>query len=134
MFKIIKKAVLGIALASLATIASAGAGFGAGISYVFGDGLGLGVKVFSTDEKYSAAASAGMDYLFGSKAFRPNVGAAYIDKDFYVDLTVGYNLKAKAVDYGVGGGYVDTDDDDKDPYFPPPMDPNGMFPPNGMYP
>ena len=103
MFKIIKKAVLSVALASLATTASADAGFGAGISYVFGDGLGLGVKVFSTDEKYSAAASAGMDYLFSSKAFRPNIGAAYIDKDFYVDLTVGYNLKAKAVDYGVGG-------------------------------
>ena len=129
MYKIIKKVVLGVALASLATTASADAGFGAGITYVFRDGVALGVKVFSTDEKYQAAASAGMDYLFSSKALRPNVGAAYLDKDYYVDLTVGYNLKSKAADYGIGGGYVNTDDDDNDPIIVVPPPPNGTASP-----
>jgi hypothetical protein len=130
MFKIIKKAVLSVALASLATTASADPGFGAGITYVFGDGVALGVKVFSTDDEKKGAASAGMDYLFGSKAWRPNAGIAYLGVDYYVDITVGYNLKSKAVDYGIGGGYANTDDDDNDKVIivPPPPPPNGTEP------
>ena len=89
--------------------------FGVGLTYVFGgsqenqNGLALGVKAFSTDREYRAALSVGVDYVFASKAFRPNVGVAYLDKkDFYIDFNVGYNTKISAIDFGAGVGYVKT--------------------------
>ena len=88
---------------------------GVGLTYVFGgsqdsqNGLALGVKAFSTDREDRAALSLGVDYVFASKAFRPNIGVAYLDKkDFYVGLNVGYNTKFNATDFGADIGYVKT--------------------------
>jgi hypothetical protein len=54
-----------------------------------------------------------MDYLIGSGAWRPNIGAAYLGDKNYADFTVGWNLKTGMVDFGLGGGYADTEEDNK---------------------
>ena len=106
-------AVLLIASGLTATAANAEIGFGVGASIVFGGAngvdIGLGPKFFTTNEEKKVAASAGVDYLFLSKAFRPNIGVSYLFKeDVYTDINVGYNLSEKGIDFGFGVGYTKT--------------------------
>jgi len=76
--------------------------FGFGISYVFGGGVAVGGRIFSTDRPNNAAVSLGLDYKIESGTWRPNVGLAYLDNSYYVDLSLG--LDSGTIDYGVGIG------------------------------
>ncbi len=78
--------------------------FGFGLTYVFGGDWAVGVRVFHDDEPESAVLALGLDYKFGSQSFRPTVGAAYLDEDFYVDFSLGYDTRLQALDYGIGVG------------------------------
>ena len=78
--------------------------FGFGLTYVFGGDWAVGVRVFHDDEPESAVLALGFDYKFGTQAFRPTVGAAYLDEDFYIDLSLGYDTRLQALDYGIGVG------------------------------
>ena len=81
--------------------------FGLGFSFVFGGGnndVAFGARVFSDDTPQNGAVSLGLDYKFGSNSFRPNIGAAYLDNDVYGDLSIGYDIGAGAMDFGIGLG------------------------------
>ncbi len=107
---------LGLAFAGLSSVAAADIGVGAGLTYVFGgNGLALGIKAFSSDDEDEAAVSLGLDYVFNSRSWRPNIGAAYLFDSSYVDVTAGYNSGTGALDMGLGAGYADTDDDHSTP-------------------
>lgn len=84
--------------------AKADPSFGFGLTYVFGGDWAVGVRVFHDDEPESAVLALGADYKFGSRSFRPTVGAAYLDEDYYIDFSLGYDIKAQALDYGFGFG------------------------------
>ncbi|WP_078120899.1 hypothetical protein [Thiosocius teredinicola] len=101
--------VLGLGMHNVAM--SSDAAVGLGLSYVFGEGAALGLKVFSDDEPYEVVGSIGVEYLFTSKAFRPTIGAAYLGDNHYVEASLGWNFGRSAVDYALGAGWADTDDD-----------------------
>ncbi|MBO9397110.1 hypothetical protein J7400_10490 [Shimia sp. R9_2] len=106
-----KSVVLVTALAG-PTFTQADPSFGFGVTLVFGGDVAAGVRVFSDDEPESAVLAIGADYKFGSGAIRPTVGAAYLDEDFYVDFSLGYDLGIGALDYGIGiGGAFDTEEE-----------------------
>ncbi|RTE65887.1 hypothetical protein EH243_09370 [Amphritea opalescens] len=108
-----KLSVAAIVAASLAVpVAQADAGFGAGITYVFGEGVAVGVKIFTDDEEDKAVGSLGLDYVVNSGAWRPNVGVGYLGDNIYGDLSAGYNLGAGTWSFGAGAGAVDTDEED----------------------
>lgn len=90
-------------------------GFGIGVSYVFGSqgGVTVGVKAFSNDEDNETVGSLGLDYVINSGALRPNIGAAYQGQGYFSGADVGYNLKSDAFDFGLGGGWSNSDDDKK---------------------
>jgi hypothetical protein len=107
MNKVITAAVLAATLSSSLNL-HADTGFGIGVSYIFGSGMAVGVKVFADDKKSAFEASAGMDYMLKSGAWRPNIGASYLGDSNYGDLNAGWNLKYKIIDFGVGFGFSDT--------------------------
>lgn len=136
--------VLPIALAAclavpLAAPAAADPTVGIGLSYAFGGGageFGLGLRVFSDDRRDRVAASVGVDYMFGSGRIRPSIGAAYLNKNSYVGIDLGYDFSRGSLDFGIGVGGVGTtrqkapdtgdsgSDDDIiiiDPDLPPPV-------------
>lgn len=117
----LKKISLAAAVtASLATpIAQADVAIGAGITYVFGEGLAVGVKVFTDDEKNKVVGTLGLDYLVNTRAWRPNVGVGYLGENIYGDVNAGYNYGADEWDYGVGIGFLDTDEDKSAPVITP---------------
>ncbi|WP_283427470.1 hypothetical protein [Shimia sagamensis] len=84
--------------------ANADPSFGFGLTYIFGGDWAVGVRVFHDDEPESAVLALGFDYKFGSQSFRPTVGAAYLDEDFYIDFSLGYDTRLQALDYGIGVG------------------------------
>jgi hypothetical protein len=107
MQKIISAAIL-TSILSLPLTLHADTGFGIGVTYVFDSGMAVGVKVFADDKKSAFEASAGMDYMLKSGAWRPNIGASYLGDSNYGDLNAGWNLKYKIIDFGVGFGFSDT--------------------------
>lgn len=109
-----KLSLAAIVAASLTTpIAQADAGFGAGITYVFGQGVAVGVKVFTNDKEDKGVGAVGLDYMLGSGTWRPNVGVGYLGDNIYGDVNAGYNYKTGAWNFGVGAGGTDTEDDDQ---------------------
>lgn len=111
----LKPALTAAALAlATALPASADPSFGIGLSLVFGGTsqpqFGVGLRAFSTDEEDKGAVSLGVDYLFASQNWRPTIGAAYLSKNSYLGIDVGYGLYGAGVDFGVSGGFVDTKD------------------------
>ena len=107
-------ALAAAALMSCASLASANdVGVGVGVSYVFGGGIAAGFKVFSNDEDNETVGSVGLDYLFESSAFRPNVGVAYQGEGYFTGGDVGFNLGTQSVDFGLGGGWSNSDDHQK---------------------
>ncbi len=108
-----KKQFCGVVLAAIlssGSTAQADPSFGFGLTYVFGGDWALGVRVFHDDEPESAVLALGFDYKFGSQAFRPTIGAAYLDEDFYIDFSLGYDTRLQALDYGIGvGAAFETD-------------------------
>ncbi len=102
-----KKHISSFVLAAILAVggtAHAEPSFGFGLTYVFGGDWAVGVRVFHDDEPESAVLALGVDYKFGSGSFRPTVGAAYLDEDFYLDFSLGYDIRAQALDYGLGLG------------------------------
>ncbi|WP_139216106.1 hypothetical protein [Shimia haliotis] len=98
-------AVFAVALGCLSpAVAKADPSFGFGISYTFDGDVAFGVRVFSDDRAERGALSLGLDYKFRSKGWRPNVGAAYLDEDFFVDLSLGYDFNTQGLDFGAGLG------------------------------
>lgn len=100
-------------LVALATPACADPTVGFGLNFTFGNGgvdTGAGVRVFSDDDEDKAAASIGVDYMFGSQSWRGSVGAAYLMDNTYVELNGGYHFGSGEFDFGLGGGWADTMD------------------------
>ncbi|MCL4065607.1 hypothetical protein M3484_03345 [Pseudomonas sp. GX19020] len=123
MTKISKAFGLGLALSALiagivpgtSTPAQAGdAGLGIGLSWVFGSGynsgLAAGAKIFTDRDKDHSAGSLGLDYHFGSESLRPNLGISYVGDGGYVDANFGYNIGTGNIDFGLGGGFVNSRD------------------------
>ncbi|WP_112312276.1 hypothetical protein [Pseudogemmobacter bohemicus] len=90
------------------------AGLGLGLTWVFGSGgnggLAAGAKIFTDRSKDNSAGSLGLDYHFGSSSLRPNLGISYIGDGGYVDASFGYNIGNRAIDFGLGGGLVNSED------------------------
>lgn len=106
-------------------------------TWVFGEGFAIGAKAFSNDESGKAAATIGLDYLFSAEQWRPNIGVAYLDDDFFVDLNVGVNnADFSEVNVGIGVGPIDSDDGDdpisNNPEEGPP-DEEGGYPSDALY-
>ena len=100
---------IGVAMttALAARAAKADPSYGLGVSFIFGGGqndVAIGAKVFSDDTPQNGAVSVGLDYKIGSQSFRPNIGAAYFDNDAYGDISIGYDLGAQGIDFGIGVG------------------------------
>jgi hypothetical protein len=103
-------------LASLVTLglsvpALADPTVGLGLSFSFGGGTvdtGVGVRVFSGNKRDKAAATLGMDYMFGSKRVRATVGAAYLQTNSYIGVDMGFGFNGEGVDFGLGLGGVKT--------------------------
>ncbi len=109
MKRVLTAGVLGAALFGSAG-AQADPSFGLGLTYVFGGDWAVGARVFHDDEPGSAVLAIGADYKFGSQSFRPTVGAAYLEEDYYLDFSLGYDTRLQAVDYGMGlGASFETD-------------------------
>lgn len=84
---------------------------GVGLTLVFGQGqtqTGVGLRVFSTNEEDSAAATIGVDYLFGSGGVRPTLGLAYIGSGVFIGADAGFNLNGGGVSFGLSGGWADS--------------------------
>ncbi len=98
------------ALSLMPVAAKADPSFGFGISFIIGGDVSIGVRVFSDDEAERGALALGLDYKLRGKAWRPNIGAAYLDEDFYVDLSLGLDLSTNELDYGIGLGLTSNVD------------------------
>lgn len=95
----------------LSTPALADPTLGFGLNLTFGSGgvdYGVGARVFSNDERDEAAASLGLDYMFGSRSWRGSLGAAYMMDDSYIELNGGYNFGNGGFDFGFGAGAGNT--------------------------
>ncbi|WP_372990235.1 hypothetical protein [Sulfitobacter sp.] len=109
---------------SLASPALADPTVGFGLNLTFGGGkvnTGVGVRLFSNDEKDKAAASLGLDYMFGTQSFRGSLGAAYLMDNSYIELNGGYDFNSGGFDFGIGGGGTNT----QDQVAPPNVGPSG---------
>jgi hypothetical protein len=104
---------------TLSTPVLADPALGFGLNFTFGNGsvnTGVGVRAFSDDEQDKAAASVGLDYMFGSQSWRGSLGAAYMMDNSYIELNGGYDFNNGGFDFGIGGGWVNTTDGDKAPF------------------
>lgn len=84
---------------------------GLGLTVTFGGGTvdtGIGLRVFSDNRRGSTVGSLGLDYMFGQQNFRGTLGAAYLDRNGYVGIDLGYGFGTGQLDFGVGLGAVRT--------------------------
>ena len=103
---------------ALAAPAYADPSVGFGLTVTFGGAsvdYGVGARVFSGDEQDEFAASLGVDYMFQSQRIRPTVGAAYLGDGSYIGFDLGIGLNGEGIDFGVGVGGADTEDDPTPP-------------------
>jgi hypothetical protein len=104
---------------TLSTPVVADPALGFGFNLTFGNGgvnTGVGVRAFSDDEQDKAAASVGVDYMFGSQSWRSSLGAAYMMENSYIELNGGYDFNSGGFDFGIGGGGANTTDGDTAPF------------------
>jgi len=97
---------------------------GIGLSVAFGSGgvdTGVGLRVFSDDRRDKAVASIGLDYMFGSQSFRGTIGAAYLSRDVFAGVDLGYNFNRAEFDFGgvVGAANTKRRSSDDDNGLPP---------------
>ncbi|GLQ35978.1 hypothetical protein GCM10007939_22620 [Amylibacter marinus] len=100
-----------ILVLALSTPALADPAVGFGLNFTFGEGkvnTGVGVRVFSNNEEDNAAASVGLDYMFGTQNWRGSLGAAYMMDKTYIELNGGYDFDNGGFDFGLGGGWANT--------------------------
>lgn len=121
MNKVAFAGVFGLVMVGLLPSARADPSFGFGISFIFGGDVAIGVRVFSDDQPERGALALGLDYKIKAKTVRPTVGVAYLDTDYYMDFSVGYDIRAKTMDYGIGLGL--TSGVDAPTIAPPPPPP-----------
>ena len=117
-----KNIVLSGALAAMIAVpapVTADPSFGFGISFIFGGGVAVGGRIFSTDKPQKGALSLGLDYMFGSGAWRPLVGVAYLDDNYYLDFSLGLGTQSGELDYGIGIGGLGGMQSDSPPAPPP---------------
>ncbi|WP_146036519.1 hypothetical protein [Pseudotabrizicola formosa] len=99
---------------ALATPAAADPTLGLGLTFTWGGGsrgdTGIGLRVFSDDERKEFVGSLGVDYMVGSQSIRPNVGIAYLARNSYVGMDIGYDFGSSGVSVGVGLGAADTEE------------------------
>jgi len=84
---------------------------GLGFSFAFGAGKvepSIGVRVFSGNVKGHGVATLGVDYVFGTQRIRPTIGAAYLGKNSYIGLDMGFSLDGGGFDFGLGAGGLKT--------------------------
>lgn len=101
-----------VAALGLAAPAQADPTIGFGFTMAFSGGepnAGVGLRLFTDDEQDSTVGSIGVDYMFRTRVFRPTVGIAYLDEDYYLGLDLGYDPALNLLDFGVSGGLVETD-------------------------
>lgn len=82
-----------------------------GLTFAFGGGqsdVGVGLRVFSDNRRDKFVGSLGVDYIFGSQSFRGSLGAAYLFDNTYLGLDVGVHFNDGSIDFGIGGGVVNT--------------------------
>ena len=120
MKNVLKAGCLAVGLCGAGTV-QADPSFGFGINYIFGGDWAVGFRVFHDDDPGSAVVSLGLDYKFGSQALRPTVGVGYLEEDYYVDFSLGYDTRLQALDYGIGGGA--SFETETTPTTPPPVTP-----------
>ena len=82
--------------------------FGFGVTLLSNGEAAVGVRIFSNDRAYKGAAALGLDYNLQSQSLRPSIGVAYLDREFYVDATVGIDLDSNELDFGLGIGGLST--------------------------
>lgn len=70
--------------------------------------MGVGLRVFSDNRRDKVAGSVGVDYMFGSGRVRPTIGAAYLDRNGYVGVDLGYDFGRGSIDFGAGIGVTNT--------------------------
>lgn len=97
---------------ALAAPAAADPTLGLGLTFTWGGGsqgdTGVGLRVFSNDERKEFVGTLGVDYMLGSRSVRPNVGVAYLARNSYVGMDIGYDFGSSGVNVGVGLGLADT--------------------------
>jgi hypothetical protein len=84
---------------------------GLGLSFTFGTGgvnTGLGIRVFSDDREDRVVGAIGLDYQFATGTFRGTVGPAYLGRNSYIGLDLGFGLNGGGVDFGIGLGGAGT--------------------------
>ena len=93
---------------ALATPVAADPTVGLGLTFTWGGGsqgdTGLGVRVFSDDERKKFVGTVGVDFMLGSQTVRPNAGIAYLARDSYVGMDIGFGLDGSGANVGVGAG------------------------------
>ena len=99
--------------------------FGFGITVLTGGDATISLRVFSDNRRYKPAASFGIDYKLESDSFRPALGAAYLDRNAYVDVTVGVDIQTGALDFGIGTGKLWNSQGPAVAPAPPPPQPGG---------
>lgn len=108
-----KPILAAVTVLSLGAPAMADPTLGLGLTFTFGGGApqaGVGLRVFSDNGSDSFVASAGVDYLFGSGAFRGTVGGAYLGSDAYIGLDAGLNFNGGGFGFGIGAGGTNTEE------------------------
>jgi hypothetical protein len=96
---------------STPVLADPALGFGLNFTFQNGDvNTGVGIRAFSDDEQDKAAASVGLDYMFGSESWRGSLGAAYMMDNSYIELNRGYDFNSGVFEFGVGIGWSNTTD------------------------
>jgi hypothetical protein len=101
----IATASLALALATLPALpAAADPAVGFGITIVSTGEVAIGLRLFSDNRPGRAAAAIGLDYKLRSQSLRPTLGVAWLEDEFYADLSLGYDTKAGQVDFGAGIG------------------------------
>ena len=108
--------------ALLATTAPALAdpSFGIGISIVSTGEAAIGFRIFSNDRPGRGVVALGLDYKLKSETLRPTLGAAWLEDNFYVDLSVGLDSGSGQLDFGAGLGYAANTRRPAAPATPPP--------------
>lgn len=95
----------------LASPVQADPAVGLGLSFTFGTGgvnTGVGIRVFSDDREDRVVGAIGLDYQFATGTFRGTIGPAYLGRDHYIGLDLGFGLNGGGIDFGIGLGGADT--------------------------
>lgn len=92
----------GFLMLSAPALADPALGFG--ISFVSTGEVAIGFRVFADNQASRGTLAVGLDYKLESESLRPTIGAAWLEDDYYADLSVGYDSGSNRIDFGAGIG------------------------------